>query len=74
VGGSALDFTKKSSNHWSACVPRGVLFGQSGGFFANKVAKLSILASFYISIFIFLSAHADFSVWALFFLLKIIKL
>nr|DAP09739.1 MAG TPA: hypothetical protein [Caudoviricetes sp.] len=31
------------------------------------MAKLSIFASFYISIFISLSAHADFSVWALFF-------
>ena len=45
----------------------GVPFGASGDFFANKAVKLSIFASFYISIFIFLSAHADFSVWALFF-------
>lgn len=38
-----------------------------GIFFANKAVKLSILASFYINILISLSAHADFSVWALFF-------
>jgi hypothetical protein len=45
----------------------GYFVGKAGDFFANKAAKLSILASFYISIFISLSAHAAFSVWALFF-------
>ena len=45
----------------------GYVVGKAGDFFANKAAKPSILASFYISIFISLSAHADFSVWALFF-------
>nr|DAH37967.1 MAG TPA: hypothetical protein [Caudoviricetes sp.] len=38
-----------------------------GDFFASKTVKLSFFASFYISIFISSSAHADFSVWALFF-------
>nr|DAR83543.1 MAG TPA: hypothetical protein [Caudoviricetes sp.] len=62
VGGSSLDFTKKSPALPKPCIPRGVLYRQSGGFFTNKTVKLSILSSFYISIFISLSAHADFSV------------
>nr|DAE13713.1 MAG TPA: hypothetical protein [Siphoviridae sp. ctQqU1] len=57
------------------CVPRGVLCRQSGGFFANKTVKLSILSSFYISIFISSSAHVALCrVGAFLFLLTVIKL
>ena len=77
MGGSALDFRlcrfygiKNPPAFPKPCVLRGVL----GGFLASKTFKLSIFASFYISIFISLSIHADFSAWALFFLLTLIKL
>jgi hypothetical protein len=64
VGGSALDFR---FCRFGGTKPPVFRLGHRGDFFANKAVELSILASFYISILISLSVHADFSVWALFF-------
>nr|DAH36010.1 MAG TPA: hypothetical protein [Caudoviricetes sp.] len=74
VGGSALDFRlRRFGGIKNPLLCRSLTFharcfvGKVGDFFASIIDKLSIFVSFYISIFISLSAHADFSVWALFF-------